>query len=509
MASTAVQPATLPSAPVAAGQPDPAVFVIFGATGDLAQRMLLPALYRLVRDRVVPENFAVVGFARRPMSHDEFREFIRDALSKYLGPLEDEGWQRMASRLYYACGEFTQAADYQSLCALLPQVERDHGTQGNRIFYLSAPPSTYEEILTTLGKTGLVRPGPREGGVSRIVIEKPFGHDQDSSRQLNGLVAEVLGEENIFRIDHYLGKETVQNMLVFRFANSIWEPVWNRRYVDHVEITFAEDIGVGRRGRFYEEVGVVRDVVQNHMFQMLAIIAMEPPAIFDADGFRNEKAKVLRAIRPLGPEDAVRGQYGPGLVGGQRVPGYRQEPDVSPTSTTPTYAALKLYIDSWRWADVPFYLRAGKRLGDKDGEVVVVFRQPPLQLFRDYDFRDMESNALILKTTYDEGIQLRFGARVPGHRREIRSLSLDFTYASVGEAEHSAYEHLLLEAMRGDQTLFARRDEVELQWDIVDPLLAYWAAAPPKDFPNYAAGTWGPAAANELMRRDGRQWRIG
>ncbi len=509
MASTiGVLPAGLPAAAAPAGQPEPAAFVIFGVTGDLSQRMLLPALYRLVRDRVVPDNFAVVGFSRRPMSHDEFRAFAKDTLGKFLGHTEEDAWQRMAPRLYYASGQFTAAADYHGLCELLPQVERDHGTQGNRVFYLSAPPSTYEQILTTLGQTGLVR-RTGDGGFSRIVIEKPFGNDQESSRRLNGLVAQVLGEENIFRIDHYLGKETVQNMLVFRFANAIWEPIWNRRYVDHVQITFAEDIGIGRRGRFYEEVGAVRDVVQNHMLQLLAIIAMEPPALFDAEGFRNEKAKVLRAIRPLGPEDAVRGQYGPGLIGGERVPGYRQEADVSPNTSTPTYAALKVDIDNWRWAGVPFYLRTGKRLARKDGEVVVTFRKPPLQLFRDYDIRGMESNALILKTTYDEGIQLRFGARVPGHRREIRALALDFRYAAVGEAEHSAYEHLLVEALRGDQTLFARRDEVELQWDIVDPLLAYWAAAPPKDFPNYAAGTWGPAAADELMRRDGRAWRTG
>jgi glucose-6-phosphate 1-dehydrogenase len=339
------------------------------------------------------------------------------------------------------------------------------------------------------------------------VIEKPFGRDQPSARELNALVGRVVGEDCVFRIDHYLGKETVQNMLVFRFANAIFEPIWNRRYVDHVQITFAEDLGIGRRGRFYEEVGAVRDVLQNHMLQLLTVIAMEPPAVFDAQGFRNEKAKVLRAIRPLGPEDAVRGQYGPGTLDGRPVPGYRQEADVDPASLTPTYAAVRLYVDSWRWAGVPFYLRAGKRLAHPDGEVAVMFRQPPLQLFRDYDLQQMEANALVLKTTYDEGISLRFAARVPGHRREMRALSLDFRYASVGEPEHSAYEHLLLEVLRGDQTLFSRQDEVELQWAIVDPLLAYWAADRPRDFPNYPAGAWGPAAADELMRRDGRRWR--
>jgi glucose-6-phosphate 1-dehydrogenase len=495
-------PAQPPSAAAA-----PAAFVIFGATGDLSQRMLLPALFRLVRDREVPEEFAVAGFSRRPLSHDEFRAFARKSIETYGGPVAEPDWSRFAGRLYYAAGQFVEAQDYGQLERLLPQVEQDHGTHGNRVFYLSAPPSTYEAILRTLGTTGLVHHSSRGGTCTRIVIEKPFGTDQESAQRLNRLVDEVVGEECVFRIDHYLGKETVQNMLVFRFANAIFEPIWNRRYVDHVQITFAEDMGIGRRGRFYEEVGALRDVVQNHMFQLLAITAMEPPVLFDAPGFRNEKAKVLRAMRPLGPEDAVRGQYGPGVVNGATVPGYRQETDVDPHSATPTFAALRVLIDSWRWAGVPFYLRAGKRMARKTGEVAVVFRHPPLQLFRDYEMKSMEPNALVINTTYDEGISLRFGARVPGHRRELRAFSLDFAYGSVGEAEHSAYEHLLLEILRGDQTLFAREDEAELQWAIVDPLLAYWAAAHPKDFPNYAGGSWGPAAADELMRRDGRAWR--
>ncbi len=495
------------AAEAAVAAPDPVTFIIFGATGDLSQRMLLPALFRLVRERQLPEAFAVVGFSRREMGHEEFRALARDAVAKAIGDPPEGDWTRFSRRLYYASGQFAEGQDYSRLLSLLPEVEKRHGTLGNRVFYLSAPPSTYESILDTLGSTGLVHAGECQGARTRIVIEKPFGRDQESAQRLNALVERVTGEACIFRIDHYLGKETVQNMLVFRFANTIFEPIWNRRYVDHVQITFAEDIGIGRRGRFYEEVGALRDVVQNHMFQLLAVIAMEPPAIFDAEGFRNEKAKVLRALRPIGPEDAVRGQYGPGRINGEPVPGYRQEPDVDPASPTPTYAALRVFVDSWRWADVPFYLRTGKRMADKDGEVAVIFRQPPLQLFRDYDMQEMENNALVLKTTFDEGISLRFAARVPGHRREVRTLALDFQYASVGEAEHSAYEHLLLEAMRGDQTLFARRDEVELQWAIVDPLLAYWAAARPRDFPNYPAGSWGPAAAEELMRRDGRSWR--
>ena len=311
----------------------------------------------------------------------------------------------------------------------------------------------------------------------------------------------------MYRIDHYLGKETVQNMLVFRFANTVFEPVWNRRYVDHIQISFVEDMGVGGRGRFYEEVGVVRDVIQNHVLQLLAIIAMEPPAVFDAEGFRNEKAKVLRAILPAQPAAAVRGQYSGGIVGGQRVPGYREEEGVDPHSVTPTYAAMRVQIENWRWADVPFYLRAGKRLARKDTEVVVVFRQPPLRLFRDYDITGMDHNVLVLKTTDDERIALRFGARVPGHKHEIRSVTLDFSYRDFGEPEHSAYEHLLLDVMRGVQTSFPRRDEVELQWAIVDPLLQHWADHPPEDFPNYPAGSMGPADADALLVREGRQWR--
>jgi len=323
------------------------------------------------------------------------------------------------------------------------------------------------------------------------------------------LVDRVIGEDNIFRIDHYLGKETVQNMLVLRFANTVFEPIWDRRYVDHVQITFVEEEGIGGRGRFYEEVGVVRDVVQNHVFQLLAIIAMEPPAVFDAEGFRNEKAKVLRAIPPIQPEDAVRGQYGPGEVRGNPVPGYRQEEGISDTSLTPTYAAMRLAIDNWRWAGVPFYLRAGKRLHKKDTEVVVVFRQPPLRLFKDFDTSGMDHNVLMLNTTEEEKISLTFGARVPGHQQQIRSVALDFDYARFGPAEHAPYEHLLLDVLRGVRRFFPRRDEVELQWTIVDPLLEYWDANPPDDFPNYPAGSQGPASADALLQRDGRHWRTG
>jgi glucose-6-phosphate 1-dehydrogenase len=489
--------------------PDPATFVIFGVTGDLSQRLLLPALFRLYSERSIPEEFAVVGVARKMLRSEEFRKFVKDTITKTHGTVDEEAWQRFASRLYYTPGDFSGQGDHGPVALVVQRVEQQHRTGGNRVFYLATPPSTFEGILTTLHKMELVRPGGRNGAWNRVIIEKPFGQNQASARELNMLVDRVIGEDNIFRIDHYLGKETVQNMLVLRFANTVFEPIWDRRYVDNVQITFVEEEGIGGRGRFYEEVGVVRDVMQNHVFQLLAIIAMEPPAVFDAEGFRNEKAKVLRAIPPIQPEDAVRGQYGPGEVRGNPVPGYRQEEGISDTSLTPTYAAMRLAIDNWRWAGVPFYLRAGKRLHKKDTEVVVVFRQPPLRLFKDFDTSGMDHNVLVLNTTEEEKISLTFGARVPGHQQQIRSVALDFDYAQFGPAEHAPYEHLLLDVLRGVRRFFPRRDEVELQWTIVDPLLEYWDANPPDDFPNYPAGSQGPASADALLQRDGRHWRTG
>jgi len=482
---------------------DPVAFVIIGATGDLAQRLLLPALFHLHADGLLPDDFAVVGFSRRGWSDDDFRAFAREGLAP--DRRAGEAWDRFAPHLYFISGDSTREDDLGTLGRALREIEARHRTGGNRLFYIASPPSTYGPLLQDLGRVGLVRRAG--GGWTRLIIEKPFGHDEASARRLNALVDEVVGEARVFRIDHYLGKEAVQNMLVFRFANTVFEPIWNRRYVDHVQISFVEEIGIGSRGRFYEEVGVVRDVVQNHVLQLLAAIAMEPPAVFDAEEFRNEKAKVLRAIAPLRPEHAVRGQYGPGVVRGERVRGYRQETGVAPNSFTPTYAAMRLQVENWRWAGVPFYLRAGKRLSRKATEIVIDFRQPPLMLFRDWDMTEMDPNVLVLRTTEDEGISLRFAARVPGHGRQIRSVALDFSYAEVGAAERPAYEHLLLDALRGVQTFFARRDEVELQWSIVDPLVQAWAEDVPRDFPNYAAGTMGPAAADALLERAGRRWR--
>ncbi len=484
---------------------DPVTLVIIGATGDLSQRLLLPALYRLHSEGAVTPSLVVLGMSRRALTDEQFRTFAREGASR-TGTVDPDSWARFAERLFYVSADSTKESDFTTLARALQDLELRFRIGGNRLFYLAAPPSTYEVIITNLGRSELVRRGSRAPW-TRVIIEKPFGHDESSARRLNGLVDRVVGEESVYRIDHYLGKETVQNMVVFRFANTVFEPVWNRRYVDYVQISFVEDIGVGGRGRFYEEVGVVRDVIQNHVFQLLAIIAMEPPAVFDAEGFRNEKAKVLRAIPPVRGENAVRGQYGTGVVRGAPVPAYRDEEGVDLRSTTPTYAAMRLQIDNWRWADVPFYLRAGKRLARKDTEVVVVFRQPPLRLFRDYDMAGMDHNVLVLKSTEDEKIALRFAARVPGHKHQIRSVTLDFSYRDFGEAEHPAYEHLLLDVLHGVQTSFPRRDEVELQWAIVDPLLAQWAAEPPADFPNYDAGAVGPKEADDLLARDGRRWR--
>ena len=481
-----------------------ATFVIVGATGDLAHRMLLPALFRLWSDGAISRDFAVLGVSRRAWRDDDFRRFAREGVARTGAP-ETHAWDAFAERLHFASGDPTTSEACAFLATALKEAEARHATGGNRLFYLASPPSTYEAFLRELARSGLVH--RRTEPWTRLIVEKPFGTDEATARRLNALLEDAIGEERVFRIDHYLGKETVQNMLVFRFANTVFEPIWNRQYVDHVQITFVEDVGVAGRGRFYEEAGVVRDVVQNHVFQLLAVIAMEPPAVFDAEGFRNEKAKVLRAIPPVRPKDAVRGQYGGGRVRGERVLGYREEEGVEPQSTTPTYAAMRLGIENWRWAGVPFYLRAGKRLARKDTEIVIDFRQPPLALFKDWDVTEMDPNVLILRTTEDEGISLQFAARVPGRQRRIRSVPLDFSYGEMGHAERPAYEHLLLDALRGSQTFFARRDEVELQWAIVDPLLRHWEDHPPTDFPNYDAGTMGPASADELLERGGRRWR--
>lgn len=490
--------------------PPPCAVVIFGATGDLARRRLIPALYNLARKGQLPAGYAVVGVGRRPVGTEPFREQLRRAVEESTEvPFEPAPWEAFAEHVHYVQSAFDDPQGYARLRTVLEELDRQQGLGGNRLFYLASPPSTYPMVIDRLG-AHLVRRG--EGpGWARIVIEKPFGFDLGSARALNAKVAEVFDESQVYRIDHYLGKETVQNILIFRFANTIFEPIWSREYVDHVQITVAESIGVEGRGAFYEEAGVVRDMLQNHLMQLLTLVAMEPPISMEADAVRDEKVKVLHAIHLFTPEEvesfAVRGQYGRGAVDGREVPGYREEEGVDPHSQTPTFVAVRFEIDNWRWAGVPFYLRTGKRLPKRVTELAIQFKQPPLLLFRRVGVDELEPNVLALNIQPDEGIALRFSAKVPGQLTRIRPVTMDFNYGtSFGVEEPTAYERLLLDAMVGDRTLFARRDEVEQAWAIVMPLLEVWAQTP-AEFPNYWAGTWGPPEAKALIEREGRRWR--
>jgi len=499
--------------------PDPCQVVIFGATGDLAHRKILPALYNLRRAGLLPPESGVVAFARRPYSDDDFRSEMRASVEEHSrNPLERALWDDFASGIHYQQGEFGDLASYKALAERLEQVDDAAGTRGNVLFYLATPPSAYPEIVANMGRANLQS---RETGWSRIVIEKPFGHDLASARALNDEVMRVFDESQVYRIDHYLGKDTVRNLLVFRFGNGIFEPLWNRRYVDHVQITVGEDLGVEGRGAFYEEAGASRDILQNHMMQLLSLVAMEPPIAFEADALRDEKVRVLRAIDPDWTEararaNVVRGQYTAGWVADHKVPGYRQEAEVAPTSTVETFLALKVEIQNWRWADVPFYLRIGKRLPRRATEIAVQFKQPPLMLFRD-SASNPEPNLLAMRIQPDEGILLRFAAKVPGLGLDVRSVNMDFTYGSTFLRDApEAYETLILDAMLGDASLFTRADEVEAAWGIVSPLHTLWnrwdaesggPERPDAAIQPYEAGTWGPAAADRLMEREGRRWR--
>jgi glucose-6-phosphate 1-dehydrogenase len=492
--------------------PAPCVMVIFGATGDLTRRKLIPALYNLSRERLLPAGFSVIGFARRPVGDELFRQHMLDGVNQFSRsrPAQPVVWETFAEGIRYHQTSFDDPQGYTELAALLDQIDRERGTGGNRVFYLATPPSSYSDIIRNLGESGLARPANADSW-SRIIVEKPFGHDLVSAQQLNRQLNDVFREEQIYRIDHYLGKETVQNILVFRFANGIFEPIWNRRYVDHVQITVSESIGMEGRGRYYDEAGALRDMVQNHLMQLLSLVAMEPPVAFDADAVRGEKVKVLHAVRPMHAADVnrltVRGQYGPGSVGAEDVPGYRQEPGVAPDSQTETYVAMKLLIDSWRWADTPFYLRVGKRLPRRVTEIAIQFKRAPHLLFRQAA-EGLEPNVLVLRIQPNEGIALRAGAKVPGPEIQVRSINLDFLYGpAFGVEQPEAYERLLLDCMLGESTLFTRSDEVEAAWSLLMPMLNGWAETPPTDFPNYAAGTWGPAAAHALIEEDGRRWR--
>ncbi|MCI0490461.1 MAG: glucose-6-phosphate dehydrogenase [Blastocatellia bacterium] len=490
---------------------DPCTVIIFGASGDLTKRKLVPALYRLTQEGLLPAEFAILGFARSKMSHDEFRARMKDAIATYseAKSVDETVWESFAKGIYYLAGDINNPESYKEMSALLDQIDGERGTAGNRVFYLSTSPTFYSEAVAQLGAAGLARPEGK--GWTRIIIEKPFGHSLESARELNVDVAKVFNEDQVYRIDHYLGKETVQNLMVFRFANGIFEPIWNRRYIDHVQITNAESIGVEDRGGYYDTSGVLRDMIQNHVFQVLSHVVMEPPMEFSAGEVRDEKIKAMRAVRPI-PRDrvnefVVRGQYGPGSVGGKSAAGYREEKDVKPESATETYAALKLYFDNWRWAGVPFYLRSAKRMPKRVTEIAIHFKQAPHMLFSETTAQQIEPNVLVVRIQPDEGITMRIGAKVPGQVTRIRWVNMDFRYgASFGVASPEAYERLLLDCILGDATLYARRDMTERGWEIVMPILEAWQEAKP-DFPNYEAGSWGPKAADDLLEREGRRWR--
>ncbi|HEY9287099.1 MAG TPA: glucose-6-phosphate dehydrogenase [Candidatus Dormibacteraeota bacterium] len=488
--------------------PDPAVMVIFGASGDLTARKLMPALYNLTLNRYLPTGFSVVGVANTPWSDQEFRQHMEEAVKKNsrTQPVDQSVWHTFAQSLSYVPMGFEDKDGYRKLDAALQQIDQERGTNGNRIFYFATLPNFFPVIIEGLGTSGLVK---GDEGWKRVVVEKPFGHDLESARELNRVIHTVFKEPQVYRIDHYLGKETVQNVLVFRFANGIFEPIWNRRYVDHIQITVAEDIGIERRGKYYENAGALRDIFQNHLLQLLSIAAMEAPPNFDADTVRDEKVKVLKAIHPIDVDkDVVRGQYGPGWVGGEQVPGYRQEADVSSNSSTETYVAVRLKIDNWRWADTPFYLRTGKRLPSRASEIAIQFKTAPHLPFAKTAVQGLTPNVLVMRIQPHEGASLKIAAKIPGPVMRLRTVNMDFFYGSAFLVESpDAYERLVLDCMLGDPTLFAREDEVERAWTLVDHIEGGWAKQQAPKLPNYAAGEWGPEAADALIEQDGRRWR--
>ncbi|MBI4584759.1 MAG: glucose-6-phosphate dehydrogenase [Planctomycetes bacterium] len=530
------RPAALPENPFAEGirnrrVVEPCVIVLFGATGDLTHRKLLPALYNLARDGLLPQHVAIVGLARREKTDESFRQDLIEGLKRSSRSFSeaDPLWQRFKSAIFYHPASFEESLGYRVLGERLERLDKELGTEGNRLFYLATGPEYFSPIVRLLGEAGLARPqeGPNSGAGPaapagppgsrkrpwvRVVVEKPFGRDLPSAIGLNRELLAVLEESQIYRIDHYLGKETVQNILAFRFSNGIFEPLWNHKYIDHVQITVAEDLGVGSRGPYYDSSGALRDMVQNHMLQLLALVAMEPPVSMEADAVRDEKVKVLRALRPMTPEEvlrsAIRGQYAAGSILGEPVRAYRDEDRVPKDSATPTYVALRLHIDNWRWAGVPFYLRHGKRLPRRATEIAIQFHTPPMRLFGEASAPAASPNVLILNIQPDEGISLCFGSKVPGPDVRIRQVKMDFRYGhSFGVASPDAYERLLLDAIAGDSTLFTRRDEVEYAWKFVNPLLETWAAEGSRGLHFYPAGTWGPESADRLFEGAGGHWR--
>lgn len=487
--------------------PDPNILVIFGATGDLTHRKLVPAIFDLYCDSKLPRGFSVVGFARRPKTNQEFRDELRQAVEEHSRnkPSSSGRWPEFADGLYYNQAEFHDPAGYQHLGNLLAQIDEERGTRGNRLYYLATAPEFYSLIVQELGDAEL----NESRGWTRIIIEKPFGNDLESAQELNKRILPVFNEPQIYRIDHYLGKETVQNILAFRFGNTIFEPLWNRNYVDHVQITAAESVGVEDRGGYYDTAGALRDMVQSHLLQLLSLTGMEPPVSFDATAVHDEKVKLLRAVVPLTPEemdrDIVRGQYGRG----KGMAAYREEPRVNPNSNTETYVAIQLKVNNWRWAGVNFCLRTGKRMPTRFTEVAIEFREVPHPLFAREAVELAKPNVLALRIQPDEGIHLRFATKRPGLTNELRDVKMDFYYKTAfGAAPGEAYETLLIDAMRGDLTLFARKDEVEVAWSLITPILRHWGKSPPSAFPNYAAGTWGPVMADTMISLGGRRWRV-
>jgi len=496
----------------------PAVMVIFGCSGDLTRRKLLPSLFHLMCDGLLDEHFSIIGVDRIERDEEQFRADILAAIEEFRRDDDPEvkvaTWERLASNMYHVSGELTDDATYAAIGKKLVELDATMPEGAGHLFYLAIPPSLYGPVIEKLSSSGVAPRVPDSAARPwvRVIIEKPFGRSLASARELNATVRKALAEHQVYRIDHYLGKETVQNLLVLRFANSIFEPVWNRQHIEHVQITAAESVGVEHRARYYEEAGVVRDMFQNHLLQLLTLMAMEPPVTFSADAVRDEKVKVLRAIRPFGPNDAhefaVRGQYGPGDIGGKAVPGYREEPGIAADSRTPTYAAVRFLVDNWRWHGVPFFLRSAKRMPRRTTEIAITFRQPPHLMFKLPPGQGLEPNVLAMRIQPHEGIALRFEAKVPGVDVRMVSVDMDFDYdeAFTGK-DHDAYETLLLDCLLGEATLFTRADEVEAAWRAVDPLIAHWEATAAAHFPNYAAGSWGPAIADEFIGRVGAKWR--
>jgi glucose-6-phosphate 1-dehydrogenase len=500
--------------------PTPCLVVIFGASGDLAKRKLIPSLFDLYVNGQVDDHFTVLGVARTGMTDDEFRVKMKESTKEFSHNFTEELWKKFEPLVHYHAADPTKIEDYKGIKERMGRIAEAHSTGANVLFYLSLAPQFYEAVIVNLGTAEFITEGKAWCSVNRnnrpwqrIIVEKPFGHDMESAAHLNRVLGRVFEEESIYRIDHYLGKETVQNLLVFRFANTIFEPIWNRNYIDHVQITAAETVGVEGRGSYYDSPsgGAMRDMIQSHLLQVMGVVAMEPPVSMKADDIRLEKSKVLRAVRQIKPEEiskvAMRGQYGPGQIDGKAVPGYRQEPGVNAASQTDTYAALQVYVDTWRWGGVPFYLRSGKRMAKKRTEIVVYFKPTPHRLF-DAKKQGMAPNQIVINVQPDEGIRLRFEGKVPGIGMNIKSVRMDFDYIKQFNAKPpEAYATLLLDAIRGDQTLFKHRDEIEDAWRIVQPVVDYWAANEDESLPNYSAGSWGPSSSDIMMARENREWR--